>query len=1050
MAGEREDYSKLPITAIVSLALAIMAWWLVSEPLVSTRQEGGRPASKYEQLLQARLWQDPIEAVQVDEAKGAVSGFGFEHKASAGHIAVLIVITEGGPYVENHEKRLRDRYAIVSALAAACFAPKDSEHIGSYLSPDLAKPTDASKPVPFEWYETHATERCHADEPFTSHYNRVLVVWATDSMLGSTPIDTLRKVINSLLFDYWNNACLNWQQQECFSKLAIKLIGPPDSPTLRTMLQSVSEGNTVLPVMYLLGSQYQPQPIELYSPWATADPEQLLRGMARTTNACSDVASCQLALKNRLGQVGLVLEHAVISDRELTLALALELRRRQIRLAEGSIVLISEWDTFYGRALPIAFEKNAKRIEPSMGQGTVRRYSYLRGLDGLTPEDSKKNEQRDAKKARSNSLQEATARAHSLYELERPDGQSQVDYLRRLAAKIKMDADHDGKPVKAIGVLGSDIHDTKLILKALRDEFSNVVFFTTSLDARMFEESDYPWTRNLIIASPFGLELHHHIQRDIPPFRDSYQTSAFFAVLRAVGHIQWSHPTAEDKVEVVCRETEERKSLPSNSYIVDYLWSIHSFSARLCPRIFEIGRHGPVDLSVDLASLDIQDDELPLQPVRELWPQGMKKWWPGALATERLEITGTVVTLGMTFAVFLLVFTRVLGKGANRFDDLTNEFSTGRARLGLMLGVGIICFIAILFGVLAYARDSAVREGWQGEPITLTDGVSIWPSVVIRLIVICWCMGCVILGWTTLRLDHATLRYNYRLSKPPSSSFWGHLQNLILSIRWVLTAPNTPCGTVQKIYEEYQKAGYMWCRLVRAAILTCIYLMFLQIVLAAFSDELPFNPCRGPSTCSFSDTILSIAVFGMILLNMFVFDAVVLCQGFVLRLKSVTAESGSAVLETQRRSEQQRNIPYFSSVLMVRLVADHTEALHRLVFCPFIALFLMISSRNRYFDAWDFPIGLVFIWVIYAFIALTSIARLKTAAARVRECALSHLQDRMIEGEGGNQNGAQIRLLMEEIRGVQKGAYAPFLWHPAFGTSLITVIALLQYWVFGR
>lgn len=46
--------------------------------------------------------------------------------------------------------------------------------------------------------------------------------------------------------------------------------------------------------------------------------------------------------------------------------------------------------------------------------------------------------------------------------------------------------------------------------------------------------SERGWTRNLIIASSFGPELSKEIQGEIPPFRSSYESSAFLATQLAI------------------------------------------------------------------------------------------------------------------------------------------------------------------------------------------------------------------------------------------------------------------------------------------------------------------------------------------------------------------------------------------------------------------------------------------------------------------------------------------------------------------------------------
>ena len=83
---------------------------------------------------------------------------------------------------------------------------------------------------------------------------------------------------------------------------------------------------------------------------------------------------------------------------------------------------------------------------------------------------------------------------------ERPEGTSQLDYVRALATRIQ----DEGEGAKAIGILGSDPYDALLILKALRPAFPYAIFFTVDLDARHLHASEYKWTRNMVIASPFA------------------------------------------------------------------------------------------------------------------------------------------------------------------------------------------------------------------------------------------------------------------------------------------------------------------------------------------------------------------------------------------------------------------------------------------------------------------------------------------------------------------------------------------------------------------
>jgi hypothetical protein len=310
------------------------------------------------------------------------------------------------------------------------------------------------------------------------------------------------------------------------------------------------------------------------------------------------------------------LVHEIGSDSRLFDTLIEELERRQVRLGWDAVILIGEWDSFYGRALPIEFraaacakvatftEAELKQIQvpttikswcPTVPRAidlqvqrsadyesltlNIFRYSYLSGLDGETSGgESAKNVRGEPPKA--NGAKDALAGGLR----ERPEGTSQLDYVRALAMRIE----DEGEGAKAIGILGTDPYDAMLILKALRPAFPHAVFFTVDLDARHLHESEYKWTRNMVVASPFGLQLDGGLQRDVPPFRGSYQTATFFAVLRAVNY-----------VDCFVEGNHQRSAGPcSTGYHVALTPEDRRYDAAEHPRIFEVGREGAVDLSV--------------------------------------------------------------------------------------------------------------------------------------------------------------------------------------------------------------------------------------------------------------------------------------------------------------------------------------------------------------------------------------------------------------------------------------------------------------------
>lgn len=81
-------------------------------------------------------------------------------------------------------------------------------------------------------------------------------------------------------------------------------------------------------------------------------------------------------------------------------------------------------------------------------------------------------------------------------------------FLRRLGRQLRDEDTRSWRAgeggIRAIGLLGSDIFDKLMILRALRPEFPEAIFFTNNFDAHFERRDDWSDVRNLVVASPFG------------------------------------------------------------------------------------------------------------------------------------------------------------------------------------------------------------------------------------------------------------------------------------------------------------------------------------------------------------------------------------------------------------------------------------------------------------------------------------------------------------------------------------------------------------------
>lgn len=147
MAEQHEERSKLPLTGVVALLLAVVSSLIIYQVPLKTSRPIDKEAEKTLAIgvdrVQARLWQDPFEAVSTHRLKEATTQHSDAHThhtfprlltavtqaGAPAEFLLLPVFVDGSPYASGVESRLRDRYALVSALGAAGYQPESGESI---------------------------------------------------------------------------------------------------------------------------------------------------------------------------------------------------------------------------------------------------------------------------------------------------------------------------------------------------------------------------------------------------------------------------------------------------------------------------------------------------------------------------------------------------------------------------------------------------------------------------------------------------------------------------------------------------------------------------------------------------------------------------------------------------------------------------------------------------------------------------------------------------------------------------------------------------------
>lgn len=1191
--GDKTSVVSIPILLLISALAGSL--FVGPSPLITSRPEGTKrnmSGTLGTQDVEARLWQDPFEALElagvtaprrqdVDVVvsenprltlKGTVSlpddhdikqltrqidvrykGWnpevtGYQTKILLSkQVQVILAMVSGGPYADDIESRIRSRVALMAALGTAGYRAEDEDQIG-YVTANWPlqlvrdqsgslTPEGWSKLImPYEWF----TRRIHHADSAPSverKSNHVLVLWLRDDMFGEEPLYRLNELIGY------------FRRSETDDKCQVSVLGPRTSTTLRAFfsLKDWSDsGTNGTALKEMMERQVRGRSgdwltnTRMYS-WAATTMEGLLVPSGETPISKESVAESQI--RRRLQQLGINFFNVTCTDDALASCLLRELGQRGAdpRQEKTHIALISEWDTFYGRTMPLTFAYELERLtgdaSPDLlqrlrfDQGKhakqLHRFSYLQGIDGKLPARSPQISTEpkvppDTSKDKERKTPEAN----------RAEGPSQLDYIPRLADDIErenqgLQMERARPGIHAIGVLGSDVYDKLLALQALRPRFPDAIFFTTDLDARLWHPNQLKWTRNMIVASSFGLELKDTLQQDIPPFRDSYQTAQYLACLSALGVVS------------------------------------PAMLKRISPRLFEIGRDGAIDLSDSSAAHNTSSPGF-TKAVRREWqtlqdPPPEDLIYPPARIHLALGWSLRAVLLLTLSLILALLLLRRISPTLRRFvtnrketlkreilikaDDIRDETKlvtamrgwlsqpawksvlsdklvkalkpadqvsasssalSHESRLTIIDGLNdmiqgldplpgtlkvsptagapmpgqqllpkaalrkkwlqqmiqnrrtieeaapdALFSFAYPFAITWRSVSNFARFGWiapvamlvvfllavldnqspgEGEPFSWTSGVSAWPTELLRVLTIGLAIGFLLRGEEDLRRNQLELSRRFIL--PDGDEQRRPCRGNRIS-EWLHSAVAV---RARNLWREYRWLGQQKKRATRVIFMATIYILALFAFAKAISD-MPPMPIRGVICNTVNLFFLWIVVIATIVLNFFVVDATRLCQRFIQNLTNAPTIYPKETRRKFRGGVDKAADDDLDDWLDMQIIAARSAEVSRLIYYPFITLFLLVLARARYWDDWTWQPLLILIFVFNAAWAVSSAVVLQRSAKAAKAQALESLRQKISRLP---ETGSELRLkrftkMREDISALNSGAFAGYLNNPILG-----------------
>ena len=1093
MIGDRG--ASLPVAVLGVLAVFFSTALLSQYAFDLLRLSEGESAQERSLLpppVEARLWEDPLAAIvrHRDVVEKQCSGKrpsalceqdgNLKARSPLPPADVLVVVPlPGSSFVGGEEQRRRIRYAVLAGLASKGFVHEHSSRLGLMTlkaceSLSGCDETEARRASPGGGPEAPARTEPMASRPTLDIVyeslrteekapgRRATVLWIDDTKLGKNWLTAVAMLVGETHPSSSSSTPGSTPQ--------VTIVGPYTSEKLAEAIRNLA-------TIAQKGDRFcanwkRLKTFNLVSPFSTADEGALIKSavLADIKSAeLADITPIDCTESGRPGQnkltygtlaeifqaLGLHVDHrsdpfflrTVGSDTRQVELLRTELCARGLHKG-GRVVLLHEWDSLFARSL---VEKIRQGL-PCHGGGVVDvdTYAFFGGLDGVTLEGASK-QQRAVPRANRTDKD-----SNKEPEIEWPENRDQRDYIRRLVRNLQAGGDHGAKsPVRAIGVIGQDVHDKLLLIQALRPAFTEQTIFTTDMDARLFHPDVTRYMRNVVVSSALPLsprELRPFFAPapKVAPFRDSYQTATYLAVRyaamdgsdsdqarkeRAAFRTELAKQLEVSYLHEVGRQDQGVFALAMPAGTLAGIWS-DQVVARLrfaivlsvmltifgvvalvfmpSPALRKVVRRkGPCSFPTMLiAGVVVASWGFAVGVVTELARPG------------RIGVWGVLGIAALATAVFWLAF---WPRPASSEGEASQTSRSRRYKLRLALVLLVPAGVACLLGFVPHRLAAGTFE-----PFSIFAGVSSWPSELLRALAV------LLFGWFLDRTWRGTSVATAKIGKryfPGTQSqdlgresFWKRLQRdakiwigskALIAGKDVLTPPNDQRedGGIDgsQVWRNYLLRLSDGPRFVRMVLWLAITFIVINTIMMLAGGEPPDVPARGEGDRALFLLTIWLSVTATIVLMILVSDATILTWRFIQVLRDkrtvypidtvqrFAADLGSKlsiradqIISARPRDRKDVSRPGRNSILDpwidANLLADHTEGISRLIFFPLILLGLLFVARLQIFDNWSANNVVIIVLVVFLFWMVGVATALNIGAEIARRRALEILR----------------------------------------------------------
>jgi hypothetical protein len=594
------------------------------------------------------------------------------------------------------------------------------------------------------------------------------------------------------------------------------------------------------------------------------------------------------------------------------------------------IVIFTESNTKYSREIASELKKQLPNTRQEV-------YTYLRGLDGRSDDIRSTTAPENSKPDVVASILQGRAISETSF------GTSQFDYLRRQALRLEGRKSRDRKnQVAAVGILGSDIYDKMLVLQAVRPELPSAIFFTTDLDALYLEREMQPFTRNLVVASADDLDANRGqagAYWRLPPMRDSYQSVLVKEVQKIL-----IPPTKPD-------------GTPETGHV------------------YEIAPGKSIDLDRgNQGKAELNRSESLLR-----W---LAPWWA--------SIVVFVIGLANAFLILWAISTR--GDENNKPGEQSTRHAAMKTWAVVLISLEISLACIGLFFLLYQLWWSDATLLW-GEPLNL--GVSIWPSVMIRLLAFIVAIVLLVIASHSF-IVYGTLEKEKLEGALPKELTFSHRTG------WKRVPATKTFHAL--LAELVSQRGRKW-RIIAASVVYLLVSFFL------FWTWPPTVPGRGGWSLLIEKFVLAFGVSLYIIHLIFCIDL------HYSALKLLRALSTCQAPGAGQPPDVGINTPAIFAPL-----GTLTSVIGRTLLYPLTVLILIILSRLRLFDNWVMTPSLTVTFALGALLLVAASLVLWLEGAQLKNAVLAQTKD--------------DPATTEKIQKINDGVFAAWYNQPIFSAIL--------------